>query len=221
MKTSRPNIVFDLDGTLVDSAPDICDVASSVLASQGAEPLDLAETRAFIGEGAAVFVARMIAARELDTSPRFHAELLSEFVSAYEFAVEKTRFYPAVPDVLQQLGSEHRLGLCTNKPEAPTRALLRYLGIESRFDVVVAGDMLPRRKPEPDMLLHANRTLGGGTCLYVGDSETDAQTAQNARIPFALFSGGYRKKPAEQIHSDWLFHSFEELPALAAQLSER
>ena len=219
MSTSPVNVIFDLDGTLVDSAPDICEVASSVLAARGAAPLDLAETRSFIGEGAAVFVSRMIAARDLDASPGFHAELLREFVAGYEFALDKSRFYPGVQGVLSQLGKTHPLGVCTNKPGVPTRALLRHMGIDSMFGVVVAGDTLPRRKPAPDMLLHANEALGGGGCLYVGDSEIDSQTAANAGIPFALFSGGYRKKPVEQIPCNRVFHAFDELPALAAELS--
>ena len=86
-------LVFDLDGTLVDSAPDICDVGSTVLARRGVAGLTLEETRRFIGEGAAVFVRRMIEARELDPAPEFHSELLDEFVAGYETALDKTHFF--------------------------------------------------------------------------------------------------------------------------------
>ena len=206
------NIVFDLDGTLIDSAPDIQSMASAILGKRGKEDLTLDETRSFIGEGAAVFVHRMMAARNLEDTAESHAVLLEEFMARYELSVDKAVFYPGVLDALAMLkAAGHRLGLCTNKPERATLAVMRHMGMEPIFDAVMAGGMIDSRKPEPDMLLKTIDSLGGGPTLYVGDSEIDAETARRAVVPFALFSEGYRKKPIEEIYHDWLFDDFGAL----------
>jgi phosphoglycolate phosphatase len=206
------NIVFDLDGTLIDSAPDIQSMASVILGKRGKEDLTLDETRSFIGEGAAVFVRRMMAVRNLTDTTESHAVLLEEFMAQYELSVDKAVFYPGVLDALAMLkAADHGLGLCTNKPERATLAVMRHMGVEPMFDAVMAGGMLDSRKPEPDMLLKTIESLGGGPTLYVGDSEIDAETARRAVVPFALFSEGYRKIPVDEIHHDWLFDDFGAL----------
>lgn len=206
------NIVFDLDGTLIDSAPDIQSVAATILNSIDKEALNLAETRRFIGEGAAVFVRRMMDARDIDESRHSHAALLEAFVAQYEFAVDKAVYYPGVYDTLLALKeSGFALGLCTNKPELPARAVMRHMGMEALFDAVMAGGMIASHKPEPDMLLQTIESLGGGATLYVGDSEIDAETARRAAIPFALFSEGYRKTPVIEMHHDWTFDDYDAL----------
>jgi len=216
------NIVFDLDGTLIDSAPDIQSVAATILARHGRDKLTLQETRAFIGEGSAVFVSRMMAARDIERTAESCAVIHQEFVAQYEFAVDKAVFYPGVPGVLAALKSAgYRLGLCTNKPERPTRAVLRYMDMTGFFDAVTAGGMISRRKPEPDMLLHTIQALGGGAALYVGDSEIDAQTAERAKVPFALYSEGYRKTPVSEMRHDWVFDNFAALQGIVAEAVAR
>jgi phosphoglycolate phosphatase len=210
------NIVFDLDGTLIDSAPDICAVVNTLLADLGRSFLTVEETRRFVGEGSAVLIRRVMAAREIDDTGGAHAGLLRTFLSRYEDGVGAAAFYPGVPRALEQLrGAGHRLGLCTNKAEGPTRAVLSHVGLDKVFDAVIAGGMIDSRKPEPDMLLHVLVEMGEGRPLYVGDSETDAETARRAGIPFALFSGGYRKTPAREIPHNWLFHHFDSLAGIA------
>lgn len=206
------NIVFDLDGTLIDSAPDIQSVASTILNRHGKEGLTLQETRQFIGEGAAVFVSRMMRARGIDETPQRHAAVLADFIGEYEFAVDKAVFYPGAYDTLLALkAAGYGLGLCTNKPELPARAVLRHMAMESIFDAVMAGGMIASRKPEPAMLLQTIRALGGGATLYVGDSEIDAETAHRAAVPFVLFSAGYRKTPVSEMHHDWQFDNYSAL----------
>jgi phosphoglycolate phosphatase len=215
------NIVFDLDGTLIDSAPDIQSVAATILARLGKAALTLDETRNFIGEGAAVFVSRMMAARGIEEPPACHAALLADFLSVYEFAVDKAVFYPGVLDALAALkAAGYRLGLCTNKPQLPARAVLRHMGLVSTFDAVMAGGMLDSRKPEPAMLLHTISTLGGGPSLYVGDSEIDAETARRAEVPFALYTQGYRKSPVSELPHDWSFDDFGALQGIVAAFAQ-
>lgn len=215
------NIVFDLDGTLIDSAPDIQSVASLILARHGKAGLSLDETRSFIGEGAAVLVSRMMAARDIEETQNSHAALFDEFLAQYEFAVDKAVFYPGVLNALEQLkDAGHRLGLCTNKPQVPARAVLRHMGLESTFDAVTASGMLDSRKPEPAMLLHTIECLGGGPSLYVGDSEIDAETARRAGVPFALYSEGYRKAPVSELPHDWCFDDFDALAGIVGEFIE-
>jgi len=212
------NIVFDLDGTLIDSAPDIQSVACAVLGPLGKEGLSLAETRNFIGEGGAVFVSRMMAARGIPETPGSHALLYKEFIALYEFSVDKAVFYSGALETLVRLKADgHSLGLCTNKPERPARSVLRHMGLESMFDAVMAGGMIDSRKPEPDMLLETIRNLGDGPTLYVGDSEIDAETARRADVPFALYSEGYRKAAVSEIHHNWVFGEFVLLPGIVVE----
>lgn len=213
-------IVFDLDGTLIDSAPDIQAIANRLLAREGAAQITLRETRGFIGNGAAVFVARMRAARGLPDSAQ--ARLHADFVAAYESAVTLTVIYPGVCaalDVLQSQGNS--LGLCTNKPEGPTLAVLNHLGLTDRFATIMCGDSLPQNKPDPAPLHAAFAGLGKGPAIYVGDSEVDAETAQRAGVPFLLFTQGYRKTLVDQLYHTHAFDDFAHLPDLVAQVLVR
>tara|TARA_B110000285_G_scaffold177796_1_gene199807 strand:+ start:623 stop:1285 length:663 start_codon:yes stop_codon:yes gene_type:complete len=212
------NIIFDLDGTLIDSAPDIQSVASTVLEKLGKDGLTLDETRSFIGEGSAVFVRRMMNVRGINETLHTHTAVHEDFVAEYEFSVDKAVFYPDVIATLTALKADnHKLGLCTNKPELPARAVIRHMGIESFFDAVMAAGMLNSRKPDPAMLLKTIEDLGGGPTLYVGDSEVDAETASRAEVRLALFSEGYRKTPVNEIQHDWVFSEFASLPAIVAK----
>lgn len=208
-------IVFDLDGTLIDSVPDIHAIANDVLAAQGAEAISLAEARDFIGNGAAVFVERMRTARGLpqDRQDEMHAVFLERYLTA----VTLTELYPGVRAALERLtAGGWRIGLCTNKPVSATRAVLAHLQIETFFETVIGGDSLPVNKPDPAPLHAAFDALGGGTKLYVGDSEVDAQTALAAKVPFALFTEGYRKTPVAALPHQWRFSQFDRLEEIAA-----
>jgi phosphoglycolate phosphatase len=212
------NIVFDLDGTLIDSAPDIQSMTTAILGRHGESELTLEETRSFIGEGAAVFVSRMMAARGIENTAQSHAAIYEDFVVQYVLSVDQAVFYPGAFDVLGLLkGAGHQLGLCTNKPEMAARAVMGHMGLEPIFDAVIAGGMIDSRKPEPDMLLTVIDELGGGSTLYVGDSEIDSETAARANVSFALFSEGYRKTPVSQIRHDWVFEHFDALPEIVTK----
>ena len=208
------SIVFDLDGTLIDSAPDIRAIANEVLASAGAAPISLEQTRSFIGEGIHVFVARMRAARDVPDSEQ--ARMLDDLVARYDDAVALTVPYPGVIAALEALSGTYRLGICTNKLHRPCVAVLKHLEIDGYFASIWGGDNPLGRKPDPAPLLAAFTELGDGPRLYVGDSETDAETARRAGVPFFLFTEGYRKTPLAEIPHAVAFADFDELPGLVA-----
>jgi len=209
-------VVFDLDGTLIDSAPDIHALANRVLADWGAAPITAAQARDFIGNGAGVFVARMRAARGIGDDQQ--AAMLTAFMGGYHGAVGLTRPYPGVAAALDALGAAgHALGVCTNKPAEPARAVLAHVGLLDRFGVVVGGDSLAVTKPDPAPLHAALEALPPGASVFVGDSEVDAATAQAAGVPFLLFTEGYRKAPVDELPLAAAFAHWDELPGLVAQ----
>ena len=207
------NIVFDLDGTLIDSAPDIRAAANVMLAAEGAAPLDMATTISFIGNGIPKLVERAMRARGLLAAD--HARLTQAMLDAYDKdPATLTRLYPGLAALLPKLRADgHKLGVCTNKPLAPTRQILDIFGITGLFDVIIGGDTLPVKKPDPAPLEAAYAALGDGARLYVGDSEVDAETAERANVPFALFTEGYRKVAVEELTHVLSFDHFEALGA--------
>lgn len=214
----RARIVFDLDGTLIDSAPDICVVANGLLAVQGAH-ITLAQTHSFIGNGVSVFIHRMLAATGLPFD--LHDELLPQFKEAYLTAFSHTQLYGGVIEALSHLqGEGHVLGICTNKPLAPTHAVLDHLQLSPYFQTVWGGDSLAVHKPDPAPLHAAFDALGDGPCIYVGDSEVDAQTAQSVQVPFLLYTEGYRKTPITEIPHNAAFDDYSALSGLITRYAE-
>lgn len=212
-------IVFDLDGTLIDSARDINAIANASLATVGAAPISLQETRSFVGNGIGDFVAKMRKARGVPDSE--HARLLSDMVARYDAAVALTVTYPGVIPALETLAARHKLGICTNKLLRPCMAVLRHLEIDTYFSTIWGGDNPLARKPDPAPLVAAFKELGDGPCLYVGDSEVDAETAERAGVPFLLFTPGYRHRPVSEIPHTEPFDSFVDLPLLVDRVLAR
>ncbi len=209
-------VIFDLDGTLIDSAPDLHLATNMVLADEGLPPIGFDEARSFIGKGAAVLISRVMAAVGLPDDPAEHARLLAKFMAQYESEPTHTRVYPGVMDALARLDAMGcAMGLCTNKPAGPTRIALRYFGLDRHIKTVADADTLPQRKPDPAPLHHVAQQMGAPGALYVGDSEVDAQTAQAAGMPFALYTQGYRKAPARDLPHRFSFDHWDDLPALA------
>ena len=213
-------ILFDLDGTLVDSAPDIHAGVNVLLAEDGLPPLPFDMVRGFIGGGVPILISRVMRALGLPDNPALHASLSARFIARYEHDPGGlTRAYPGVEGALDALAASGlRLGLCTNKPEGPTHALLADRDWADRFAVVVGGDTLPVRKPDPAPLNAAIARIGGGPVLFVGDSEVDAETALRAGVPFLLFTQGYRKTPVADLPHRAAFDHWDDLPALVAAI---
>jgi len=209
------SIVFDLDGTLIDSAPDLRVAVNRMMANEGQEAFDLATITSFIGNGLPRLVELAMAARDMDTTR--HAALSKDVLSHYKSANGAfTTLYPGVLDALNLLKTNgHPLGLCTNKPIDATRDVLEQFALGDLFGAIIGGDSLATRKPDPAPLVATFDALGTPG-IYVGDSEVDAETAQRAEVPFALFTEGYRKTPVAVLPHKWSFSEFGALTAIVA-----
>lgn len=219
-RPASPAVIFDLDGTLIDSAPAIHAVSNAVLAGFGFGPLTLPQVRSFVGKGVPHLVRRLLETSGEDPEGPLCAKVETALLDRYETELEGNTPYPGVAQALEQLAAAGcRLGVCTNKPLRPAEAALRHVGLHAQFSVVVGGDSLPTRKPDPLMLRHAHERLGGGPLLYVGDSEIDAETAANATAPFLLFTEGYRKAPVASLPHRVAFSDFAMLPGIVAHFA--
>ena len=211
------NLIFDLDGTLIDSVPDIHAAVNRMLFGEGLAPLDLPTVTSFVGNGLPKLVERVMAARGIDRAQ--HQKLTQVVLHDYmTTGAALTRPYPGVPEALEALKAVgHRLAICTNKPEAAARMVLAELGLAHHFPVIVGGDTLPVSKPDPAPALETVRAMGGGAATFIGDSEVDAATAQAAGMPLYLFTEGYRKSPIEALPHHAAFSVFADLPGLIAK----
>ncbi|MEH6786537.1 MAG: phosphoglycolate phosphatase [Paracoccus sp. (in: a-proteobacteria)] len=210
-------IVFDLDGTLIDSAPDIHACVNAVLRQNRLAPLGQDRVRSFIGGGVDLLWTRIIAALRID--PAYRSDLIASFMTRYHDATALTRLFPGVVEALGTLADRgHPLGICTNKPMGPTRAILDHFGIAGSFAHVTSGDCLPQKKPDPAPLRAALAALGADPAqpraIYVGDSEFDARCAAAIQVPFLIYTKGYRLKPVADLPHDAAFDDFAALPAL-------
>ncbi|QCO57179.1 phosphoglycolate phosphatase (plasmid) [Pseudorhodobacter turbinis] len=212
-------VIFDLDGTLIDSAPDIVANTNAVLQELGLGVLPPAQIKGFIGKGVGHLLHCVLEASGQVPDGPLHAPMQARFNQRYETAFEMTVIYPGVVKALDQLVEMGcALGICTNKPIAPTHAVLRHLGLAEYFPVVYGGDSLAVRKPDPAPLLAAVKDLGRDRVIYVGDSEVDAATADAAKLPFLIYTEGYRKTPVHDLPHDAAFNDFRQLPGLVGNL---
>jgi phosphoglycolate phosphatase len=207
-------VVFDLDGTLADTAADIAAAVNHALASVGRPALPVDEIRGLVGEG-----ARELLRKCLERTGGAPEALLDR---AFPHQIEHyaanvcngTTAYAEAEAAMDDLAARGvALAICTNKPERITRLLIEALGWHHRFASVVGGDTLDRRKPDPAPLIEAIARAGGGRAAYVGDSIFDAETAEAAGIPFVAVTFGFG--PAPPPGSGTAIHGFDELvPAL-------
>jgi phosphoglycolate phosphatase len=216
----RRFIVFDLDGTLVDSLPDIAAALNGALAEIGARPLPLETVRGMVGDGSPVLVGRALAAHGI--APDRLADRHARYEALYEAApVARTIVYPGVRETLATLAAAGmRMGVCTNKLQSATLAVLHALGLAAYFAAVLGGDAVPARKPDPRHLLAVLAVLGGRPedSVMVGDNENDIAAARGAGARSILMRYGYARVPLVDIPADRQLDAFGELPAALALL---
>lgn len=213
--------VFDLDGTLVETAADLHAVLEEVLSERGIAAPALTELRGMIGDGAKVLVERALAAAGYDDAALAN-EVYARFLARYaEVPCRMSTAYPGVSEVLGRLkAGGARLGVCTNKPQVPTQGLLDALNLSGLFDAVIGGDVLGRRKPDPGHLgaVLAELAVEPAAAVMIGDSRNDVATARGLGVPCILVSFGYTSIPARELGADAVIDHFAELPAAVAAL---
>lgn len=213
-------LVFDLDGTLVDSLPDLTETLNAVLAEHGYPSLAPAEVAPMVGDGVPMLVERGFAARGGSADEAVAA--LPRYVAQYEArATRLTRPYPGVPDTLQALRRcGYRCAVCTNKLQHATLAVLAGLDLAGLFDGVAGGDRFSVRKPDPGHLLGLIRELGGAPerAAMIGDSENDAAVAHAAAVPLVLMRYGYARSDPATLGAAAVLDRFCELPAALDRL---
>ena len=217
-----PTVVCDLDGTLVDSAPDLAGALNTVLSEQGIPEVPYEDIRLLVGEGALALVRRAIA-RSGRPEPRDLARLHARFLDVYGARLTReSRTYPGVPETLGALARRgHPLAVCTNKPEALARRMLDELGLDCFGEAVVGGDTFCYRKPDSRALEAAVEKAGGalGRSLLIGDSRTDVETARNAGVPAILVTYGYRTDSVEALSPDFVVDEFAAAAGLIRRLA--
>lgn len=203
-------VIFDLDGTLVDSARDIRVSVNKMLAEEGFPELELPVIISFIGNGLPVLVQRVMAHFQIDNNE--FTRLCARVMAIYNTSTyEHTVIYDGVREVLEHFAAQGvRMGVCTNKPKEPAMHVLHGLDLAKYFDVVVGGDTFEARKPDPLPLLKTIGETSIEDVLYVGDSEVDAETAQRGGVNFYLFTEGYRKTPVAEIPHDVHFSAWKD-----------
>jgi phosphoglycolate phosphatase len=215
----RPEaIVWDLDGTLVDSAPDLTSALNTILDKRGFAGHSLATVRTMIGNGVPKLVERGFNAIGVRLEPTQLDELVTMFVKEYRAcATDRTRPYPNVVETLVNVRElDIPMGVCTNKPEALSRQILDGLGLSGYFQSVIGGDTTSKRKPDPLPLLTCIQELDSkpGTSLMIGDSIHDVHAAHAAGVFVGVVPWGYRSTPVEDMGADFIIKDLTSLPSL-------
>ncbi len=215
-------IVFDLDGTLIDTAPDLIDTLNLILARQGLPEVPFDAARPLIGGGARGMIERALVVEGRACSPADVDRLYQAFVAHYaEHIAVRSRAFPHLEMTLDRLaGQGHRLAVCTNKLEWLSKRLLDTLQLADRFAAICGQDTFGVQKPDPQIFRATVMRAGGEPerAIMVGDSVTDIRTARAARVPVVAVDFGYTDVPVATLRPDRVISSFAELPAVIDDL---
>ncbi|WP_374546129.1 HAD-IA family hydrolase [Rhodoblastus sp.] len=213
--------VFDLDGTLADTAGDLMGTLDYVMVQEGFAATPIEDARSLLGAGARALLVRALAAQSQTVSDERLDDMYERFLTHYETRIaDESRLYPGVVEALDAL--EARGGffaVCTNKIERPARLLLEKLGVADRFAFICGQDTFGIAKPDPTPLLRTIEAAGGevGRALMIGDSKTDIATARAAGVPSIAVDFGYTDRPVVEYGPDRVISCFSELPEAAAE----
>ena len=221
MTTTLPALVFDFDGTLIESAPEIRSCLNILLEQYGRTEVTLPQVERMIGNGVANLVERGF--RETGGLPDDFETALARFIEIYNNApIDETPVYDGVPETLARLHEAgHTMAICTNKLYEPTVKILEGLNLARYFTVVTGGDTFPVRKPDPGHLLGVLERLGIARdgAIMIGDSPNDIGCAIAAGVRSIAVSYGYSRVPAAELGADMLIHRFGDLPDAIVTLS--
>jgi phosphoglycolate phosphatase len=217
-----PTIVFDLDGTLIDTAPDLIDTLNAILSRHHLAPIPFEASRMMIGAGVRPLLLRGLASKGIKLPPEQVDQLFAEFLDIYAAHIaDRSRPFPGLERALGALSAEGcRLAVCTNKLEWLSVKLLNELGLASLFVAICGQDTFTMRKPDPEMLRLTIARAGGDTghAVMVGDSITDVATARAAGVPVIAVDFGYTEISPKELGADRLISHFDELPAAVMEL---
>ncbi len=220
-----PAFIFDLDGTLVDTAPDLLAALNRLLALKGRPGIDMAELRRLVGRGVRNLIAQAFQQTGAPADPAEIEPLVDIFVRDYgSHVADNSRPFPGVIETLQVLKAHGvRMGVLTNKPHGPTTVLIEALGLSPYFGAVTGGGKRPWLKPDPRLFADVLDELGGSGsgAVMVGDSITDVETARAVGAPVILMSYCYTPEPAASLGADLVLDDFRQVPAAAARLLAR
>ncbi len=210
-------VIFDLDGTLIDTAPDLIDTLNAILTREGFAAIPFERARAAIGGGAKRLLERGLADHGVTVAPQRLDRLYADFLLHYsEHIADRSRPFPGLDRALDGLDARgYRFAVCTNKLESLSLRLLDLLALRHRFVAVCGQDTFKIAKPDPEVLRRTILRAGGdpAQAIMVGDSITDIATARAARIPVVAVDFGYTDIPVADLDPDRVISAFEDLPA--------
>ena len=220
-----PTIVFDLDGTLIDTAPDLIDTLNVIFAREGLPPVPYEAARNAIGGGARAMIARGIEAEGRNFSAQKLDQMFADFIVHYsDHVADRSRPFPGLNDALDALAARGcRFAVCTNKLEKLSVLLLGQLKLADRFAAICGQDTFGIQKPDPEILRRTVAAAGGTMqhTVMIGDSNTDIRTARAAGVPVVAVDFGYSDRPIAEFGPDRIISHFAQLPAsIAAVFSE-
>ncbi|RAN37124.1 phosphoglycolate phosphatase [Hyphomonas pacifica] len=215
-------IVFDLDGTLVNTAPDLLEALNHVLTRAGLSPVSLDTIATMIGHGARAMISKGMKSQDHPPSEEELDQYFTEFLEYYAAHIS-AHSHPfegaeAALDMLAEQGA--LLAVCTNKKQNLSDQLLAALGMAERFDAIVGADSVPNRKPDGDHILRTVKAAGGTAdrAIMVGDSRTDERAARNAGLPFVFVPFGYEEETPDQIGPDVVVDHYSDLVSALSDL---
>jgi phosphoglycolate phosphatase len=209
-------VVFDLDGTLVDTAPDLIDTLNVVFTRDGLPPVDYAAARDMIGGGARRMIELGLKLEGRTLADSVVDRMFADFIEYYAAHVaDRSQPFPGLDAALDRLATRGcRFAVCTNKLEGLSRLLLEALGLTSRFVAICGQDTFGIQKPDPEILRQTIAAAGGQMqrAIMVGDSGTDIATARAGGIPIVAVDFGYSETPIRELGADRLISHFDQLP---------
>ncbi len=212
---AAPIAVFDLDGTLIDTAPDLIDSLNFTIDAAGLEPVTYDDLTHLVGHGAKAMIERSFALRGHPLSEDEYPAMLERFITHYEAGMPgKGQPYPGVIDAMERLAAAgFRLAVCTNKMEGLARTLIRTNGLTERFAAITGGDTFTVRKPDPAHLMGTVERAGGDPrrTVMIGDSLNDMLVAENAGVPSIAVPFGYSDRPLEDLKPSRIISHYDEL----------